>query len=102
MYFASRVYPHVYGATSKSLEKRHSRRGLSPCVWGHLLRPHSSSIKHGSIPMCMGPPLDSYCSLMISRVYRHVYGSTFEQLCLVNIIMGLSPCVCDHLIDTMY
>src|SRR5690625_3409002 len=50
------VYPHVYGATNGFFVCAMTIRGLSPCVWGHLLNIAPMSLFLGSIPMCMGPP----------------------------------------------
>src|SRR5690625_7329174 len=70
------AYPHVYGATRGYVVCLYALRGLSPCVWGHLLLPYHLTGKIGSIPMCMGPPGSYPERYLHVRVYPHVYGAT--------------------------
>src|SRR5690625_5268820 len=93
-----RVYPHVYGATYPSSSGMSSSRGLSPCVWGHLLLPYHLTVKIGSIPMCMGPPNQPELKLIQQWVYPHVYGGTWVVLSVCSLCTGLSPCVWGHLL----
>ena len=97
-----RVYPHVYGATYPSSSGMSSSRGLSPCVWGHLLLPYHLTVKIGSIPMCMGPPNQPELKLMQQWVYPHVYGATCVVLSVCSLFTGLSPCVWGHPVLGVY
>src|SRR5690625_5410652 len=49
-----RVYPHVYGATSPEEHRSDQKRGLSPCVWGHLYSRAVREARAGAVPMCGG------------------------------------------------
>src|SRR5690625_4903356 len=96
MYFASRVYPHVYGATFLLHRLPIPMVGLSPCVWGHLRFESCDVQSAGSIPMCMGPPLPSKVYVSDSWVYPHVYGATRHTRHFRHKFRGLSPCVWGH------
>src|SRR5690625_7335174 len=86
------VYPHVYGATYPSSSGMSSSRGLSPCVWGHLLLPYHLTVKIGSIPMCMGPPNYPELKLFQQCVYPHVYWVTCVVLSLFSLFMSIFIC----------
>src|SRR5690625_7420746 len=85
------VYPHVYGATYPSSSGMSSSRGLSPCVWGHLLLPYHLTVKIGSIPMCMGPPLSYPILTHAIWVYPQGYGATGKRIGLSWGSRGRSP-----------
>src|SRR5690554_1987009 len=72
------VYPHVYGATCLRLGRRFPGGGLSPCVWGHHRCQIHRTRPSGSIPMCMGPPINSALQVASGQVYPHVYGATLK------------------------
>src|SRR5690625_5172394 len=72
----NRVYPHVYGGTLTVTIWLSSLLGLSQYVWGHLLLPYLLTVKIGSIPMCMVPPLSYPYRSHRFWVYPHVYGAT--------------------------
>src|SRR5690625_5494665 len=75
-----RVYPHVYGATKSTSHMNAFVGGLSPCVWGHLLKMTKVKSIRGSIPMCMGPPTPYHKIKILIWVYPHVYGATYLLL----------------------
>ena len=87
----SRVYPRVYGGTSRPRCGFAWARGLSPRVRGNLAAAHQDPAQCGSIPACTGEPPAKMSSSASLRVYPRVYGGTtwFE---LVRIRSeGLSP-----------
>src|SRR5690625_3866079 len=100
--FIHRVYPHVYGATLQKLTAMWLNMGLSPCVWGHHLVHPDQTILPGSIPMCMGPPLNPESFHRLNRVYPHVYGATLPGRLKMLWKWGLSPCVWGHLIIKVF
>src|SRR5690625_7515859 len=87
------VYPHVYGATFLWGGAPEGFEGLSPCVWGHPLRPRKFGNPGGSIPMCMGPPLLCLVRFVHRWVYPHVYGATVLKYSLSHFFWGLFPCI---------
>src|SRR5690625_5324181 len=93
------VYPHVYGATFLWGGAPEGFEGLSPCVWGHPLRPRKFGNPGGSIPMCMGPPASIRILRKCRRVYPHVYGATTSIQSSMGMGQGLSPCVWGHHIE---
>ena len=75
-YGKGKVYPHVCGATRYLFENIDQFRGLSPRVWGNLLKNLSSSSSGGSIPTCVGQPSHSHDARLARKVYPHVCGAT--------------------------
>ena len=73
---SKKVYPHVCGATSKTYGEVHHRRGLSPRVWGNLFGSRLSLFSPGSIPTCVGQPVNWEISAACRKVYPHVCGAT--------------------------
>ena len=73
---AAEVYPHVCGATNVIVSATPHSVGLSPRVWGNL----SSSCRRcrylGSIPTCVGQPLNVPHPADTGKVYPHVCGAT--------------------------
>src|SRR5690625_6213788 len=92
------VFSDVYGATYFSFTSVPLVKGLSPCVWGHLILPEHMNTRRGSIPMCMGPPCSSYRISNCTWVYPHVYGATSSSSPKIPLTLGLSPCVWGHLL----
>src|SRR5690625_6657583 len=76
--------------------RQNQHGGLSPCVWGLLLRITEVNQRFGSIPMCMGPPTFYSYFAFIAWVYPHVYGATSESSRQCRPKEGLSPCVWGH------
>ena len=89
----------MYGGTTMRLTICPPAPGLSPCVWGHQYQGTSSKKAIGSIPMCMGAPLNRFSSFSNRWVYPHVYGGTWEKDYFTSALPGLSPCVWGHLGD---
>src|SRR5690625_7152527 len=85
-----RVYPHVYGATQAIQFCMKYLGGLSPCVWGHHGKKMSYFMTEGSIPMCMGPPVQLRNCRPEVRVYPHVYGPISGTTAWVMTEAGLS------------
>ena len=56
----SRVYPRVYGETTRGLGRPPKARGLSPRVRGNRYLEYSEAVCEGSIPACTGKPLKGF------------------------------------------
>ena len=86
-----RVYPRVCGGTSRGLEERHRREGLSPRVRGNPPSLPCPNQHCGSIPACAGEPLDVDVVAFVERVYPRVCGGTTSPATTVRRGGGLSP-----------
>ena len=86
-----KVYPHVCGATIKSVDLPLSAAGLSPRVWGNLFTPFRRPMTSRSIPTCVGQPIPALKTSSLSPVYPHVCGATIQLLDDEVVGYGLSP-----------
>ena len=85
------VYPHVCGAAAGNIRMAISTLGLSPRVWGSLLRGLTPGIPDGSIPTCVGQPRKMSPRPSKQAVYPHVCGAATFPHCPMTNAPGLSP-----------
>ena len=87
----SRVYPRMYGETSKKTVYAWLNSGLSPHVRGNLAVLVDRGVGLGSIPACTGKPPSAADSAPPPWVYPRMYGETFRRPVHRDSELGLSP-----------
>src|SRR5690625_7146733 len=87
------VYPHVYGATFLWGGAPEGFEGLSPCVWGHSLRPSKFGKHCGSIRMCIGPPLYLMVSFLLEWILCTFYRASVLYVTIWMCYSALFYCV---------
>ena len=96
---SGRVYPRMYGETSRADARGAAGNGLSPHVRGN---PYSSPASHGapgSIPACTGKPAAGGAVGRAAGVYPRMYGETMAQRSVAGTRQGLSPHVRGNLVQ---
>ena len=93
-----RVYPRVYGGTSRARVSLRRVEGLSPRVRGNPPASGGSRCARRSIPACTGEPLRLHSTTGEKPVYPRVYGGTRRRQILVCTPTGLSPRVRGNLV----
>ena len=86
-----RVYPRVYGGTTRPPGCGYRRSGLSPRVRGNHRRLGHHGPDRGSIPACTGEPQGRFSRFGLSEVYPRVYGGTRTAAGRTSYGRGLSP-----------
>ena len=86
-----KVYPRVYGESSRGDGETGRSKGLSPRVRGIRPRLRRGRCASGSIPACTGNPRPSTARPDTSRVYPRVYGESAWRAGDERLRAGLSP-----------
>ena len=87
----TRVYPRVYGGTSRVAAQFRVEGGLSPRVRGNPDLAGDLSTQWGSIPACTGEPQTRRGAVTSCQVYPRVYGGTETACRQESPPPGLSP-----------
>jgi len=90
------VYPHVCGGILSADGQARQSEGLSPRVWGHLVRVVVGGRSRRSIPTCVGASSYLKCLIEEASVYPHVCGGIRRMAKAILKNDGLSPRVWGH------
>ena len=87
----NKAYPHVCGATATAIKHVCESAGLSPRVWGNLIKWGQFARDFGPIPTCVGQPAQATAAGRCAAAYPHVCGATVPMPPAAHSMRGLSP-----------